>query len=85
VEGFSFDAPKTKQVIELLGKIGIGGRKVLILTNGGNELLYRSARNLQNVKVMPFREASAYHILNANQLLIEAGALRAAEEAVANA
>jgi large subunit ribosomal protein L4 len=84
IEGFQFDAPKTKQVVELLAKIGIGARKVLILTDSGNEALYRSARNLQNVKVMPFREASAYHILNANQVLIEASALRA-REAVANA
>jgi large subunit ribosomal protein L4 len=81
IEGFQLDAPKTRQVAELLGRIGARERKVLILTDGINETLVRSARNLPHVEVLPFREASAYHILNATQLLIEAGALQAGEAA----
>ena len=82
IEGFDVSAPKTKQIIELLAKIGIGEQKVLILTDGQNENVFRSARNLQNVQVLPFREASAYEVLNARQVLIEAEALRPAEEVV---
>jgi large subunit ribosomal protein L4 len=82
IERFDVAAPKTKQIIELLAKIGVGEQKVLILTNGQNENVFRSARNLQNVQVIPFREASAYEVLNARQLLIEAEALRPAEEVV---
>lgn len=81
IEGFQLDVPKTRQVAELLGRIGVRERKVLILTDGINDTLVRSARNLPNVEVLPFREASAYHILNATQLLIEAGALQAREAA----
>lgn len=84
IDGFSFEAPKTRQVSDLLGKVGADGRKVLILTDGNNSTLYLSARNLPNVEVMPYRQASAYEILNANQLLIEASALKATEE-MANA
>ena len=82
IEKFDVAAPKTKQIIELLAKIGIGEQKVLILTDGQNENVFRSARNLQNVQVLPFREASAYEVLNARQVLIEAEALRPAEEVV---
>ena len=82
IERLELSAAKTKQIIELLAKIGIGEQKILILTAGQNENVFRSARNLQNVQVLPFREASAYEVLNARQLLIEAEALRPAEEVV---
>jgi large subunit ribosomal protein L4 len=80
IEGFQIDAPKTRQVAELLRKVGLNESKLLILTNEINETLYLSARNLPNVRVMPYHEASAYDIINAHQLLIEAGALQAAKE-----
>lgn len=82
IERLDVAAPKTKQVLDLLGKVGIRESKVLILTNDNNENVYLSARNLPNVRVLPFREVSAYDLLNANQLLIEADALRPAEEVV---
>lgn len=82
IEKLELDAPKTKQVAQLLEKIGVGGQKVLILTSGANESFLRSARNLQNVQVLPFREVSAYEVLAAHQVVIEEGALRPAEEVV---
>lgn len=82
IERIGLDAPKTKLVIELLSKIGMRDEKVLILTNGANEEVLRATRNLQNVRILPFRQASAYDVLNARQLLIEAEALRTEEEAV---
>jgi ribosomal protein L4 len=50
--------------------------------------VYRSARNLPNVEVMPFTQASAYDVMVARQLVIEAAALdrvRAGAEEVVNA
>jgi large subunit ribosomal protein L4 len=86
IESLSMDAPKTRALTELLGKIGVAGRKVLLLTDAPKTALYLSARNLPNVQVMPLREASAYDVLNANELVIEAGALTAAAvEEVQNA
>ncbi|MBV9775014.1 MAG: 50S ribosomal protein L4 [Gemmatimonadetes bacterium] len=88
IERFDIDAPKTRQVAELLGKIGAAGKKVLILTDGQNANLFLSTRNLPNVRVMPLREASAYDVMNARELVIEAAALdsiRAGNEEVVNA
>ncbi len=82
IEGFQLDAPKTRHVVDLLGRIGVAERKVLILTDGINETLLLSARNLSNVAVMPFREVSAYQVLDATQLLIQNSALQAREEPV---
>lgn len=84
IERFELDAPKTRRVAALLGKVGAAGRKTLILTNGSNELVYLSARNLPDVEVMPMREASAYDVLRASNLLIESGALQPAAAAEVN-
>jgi large subunit ribosomal protein L4 len=85
IERLAVDSPKTREITQLLGKIGVAERKVLILTSGVSANVYLSARNLQNVQVLPFAEASAYDVLNANQLLIEADALRVTDEEVVNA
>lgn len=75
IERFDLDAPKTRRVAELLGKMGVGEKKVLILTEGVNSTLLLSARNIPNVRVLPLHEASAYDVLNANELVIEEAAL----------
>ncbi|HEU0079215.1 MAG TPA: 50S ribosomal protein L4 [Longimicrobiaceae bacterium] len=90
LERFDLDAPKTRLIAELLGKIGVADKKVLVLTDGINNPLFLSVRNLQNVRVMPFREASAYDLMTANQLVIESAALQsvgagAEKEETANA
>lgn len=88
IERFDLDAPKTRRVAELLGRMGVAGKKVLVLTDGQNEALYLSARNLPTVRVMPFREASAYDVMNANEVVIEEAALgsvAAGAEEVVNA
>ncbi len=76
LERWDLDAPKTRRVVELLGKIGVADKKVLVLTDGINNPLFLSVRNLRNVRVMPFREASAYDVMTANQLVIESAALQ---------
>ncbi|HEX6314693.1 MAG TPA: 50S ribosomal protein L4 [Gemmatimonadaceae bacterium] len=84
IERFDLDAPKTRQITDLLRKIGAVDKKVLILTSGINSNVYLSARNLPTVAVLPFSEASAYDLMTANEVVIEAGALAPARE-VANA
>ena len=78
VERLAAETPKTRLFAELLGKIGAGeAKRVLVLTSGANENLYLSARNLPGVEVMPFAQASAYDVMLARQLVIEQGALDA--------
>ena len=73
---------KTRTVVDLLRKIGSGEKKVLILTDGINSHIYLSTRNLQTVSVVPFSEVSAYDLMAAGELLIEAGALAPTTEVV---
>jgi large subunit ribosomal protein L4 len=75
VDGFAFDAPKTRDLQALLTKLGVAGQKVLILTDGIREGLFLSGRNLPTTHVMPFSDASTYHILWSDVLVIERAAL----------
>jgi large subunit ribosomal protein L4 len=79
IERLAFDAPKTSQAVSLLGKLGVAeAKRVLVLTDGNNETVFRSFRNLPNVEVLPFTQASAYDVMKARQLVIEESALRSA-------
>src|SRR5687768_10691473 len=75
VERLAFSAPKTAQLAELLGTLGLEGRKVLVLTAGHNEPAYLSGRNLPTVHVLPYHEAAAYEILWSDAVVVEEGAL----------
>lgn len=70
----ALDAPKTKAVRELLKSVEAQG-KVLVLTNGRNENVYLSARNIPDVNVLPLGEESVYDVLWARTVIIEMSAL----------
>lgn len=80
IERFDLDGPRTRAVADLLRKIGSAEKKVLILTSGVNSNVYLSARNLPQVSVLPFTEASAYDVMTAGEVIIEADALTPADE-----
>jgi large subunit ribosomal protein L4 len=89
IERLAFDAPRTSAAVSLLGRMGVAdAKRVLVLTDGNNETVFRSFRNLPNVEVLPFAQASAYDVMKARQLVIEESALRsvgAAAQEVVNA
>jgi large subunit ribosomal protein L4 len=82
VERLSFDAPKTRRLTDLLARLGADEAKVLVLTNGHNPNVYLSGRNLQTVQVMNYADASAYHILWSDKVLVEEAALTGVEPEV---
>lgn len=75
LDAFDYDAPKTQRLSGLLESMGLAGKKVLILTDGVKNNVYLSGRNLARVHVMPYVDASTYHILWSDAVVIESGAL----------
>ena len=84
VERLAFDEPATGRLAALLGKLGIGDQKVLVLTNGLNTNVYLSGRNLPQVVVMPYSEASAYDLLWSDKVVVEEAALTGVEPEIAD-
>ena len=78
-DALTINAPKTRDVVKLIEAAGAEGN-TLILTNGNNENVWMSARNLEGVQVRPFGEESTYDVLWADTVIIEAPALDRVEE-----
>lgn len=75
IDRFDYDTPRTAQLVGLLESLGVHGKKILILTDGVNKNVYLSCRNLPTAHVMPFADASTYHILWSDVVLVESGAI----------
>ena len=78
VDALTLPAPKTREMVAFLERLGVADQKVLLLTHGQNPELYRSGRNLPTVHVMPYAEASTYHILWSDVVVVERAALETA-------
>ena len=81
VDALAYEKPKTKSLVELLGKLGVAERKVLVLTSGAAHAynVYLAGRNVPNVHVMRFGDATAYEILWSDAVVVELPALGEAE------
>ncbi|MBX7182651.1 MAG: 50S ribosomal protein L4 [Bacteroidia bacterium] len=75
VENFSFDAPKTKQYLEILKNLKVENKKSLVVLAESNKNIYLSSRNLGGTKVVTASELNTYDILNANNLVLDEGSL----------
>lgn len=81
MENLTLDAPKTRDVVEVLKGHGLAGR-VLLLTAGHDDTLFRSARNLPGVQVRPAAEASTLDLMGAKTLILQEGAVEVLTEAL---
>lgn len=75
IEELAFDAPKTRQLVELIDKLGLSDAKVLFLTQEMRPEVYLSGRNLSTVRVMRYVDASAYDLLWCDAVVVEEGAI----------
>ena len=73
VDTLEYQKPKTKDLVALFKKIA-AGKKVLVLTASDSHNVYLSGRNIPDVRVMRFADATAYEILWAQTVMVEIGA-----------
>lgn len=81
LESLSFEAPKTKNMVEVLK--AFDAKKTLIITAESNEVLYKSARNLEGVQIMPVNNINVYDLLKFEKLIITKDAVSKIEEVYA--
>jgi len=80
VENVAMEAPKTSEVVNILKQLELTNKKVLVVTGDTNKNLFLSSRNLQRSKVLSASEINTYDILNAQNLVLEEGALPVIEK-----
>lgn len=79
---FTFEAPKTKQVVDMLAAFELSDKKVLLLTKEKDKNIFKSAKNLQNVYVVEANKPNTYQILHADVVLIQEGAVEILENSL---
>ncbi|HEX4589030.1 MAG TPA: 50S ribosomal protein L4 [Gemmataceae bacterium] len=75
VDDLAFDAPKTKEMATVLKALNLGGTTCLIGTAGSQPGVYKSARNIRGVEILPAAEFNAYSVLRPKKLLLTRAAL----------
>ena len=70
VEDFAMEAPKTKEFIAITKNLNLDGKKILVVLPETNPVVSLSARNLQNVKVIPASNLNTYDVMNAAGIVL---------------
>jgi large subunit ribosomal protein L4 len=75
LEDFSFEAPKTKEMLKVGSNLNIGKKNSLFVLSEQNKNIYLSARNVQGVEVVTAGELNTYNIMKASTLVIVESAI----------
>ena len=76
LEDFNFEAPKTKDFVNIVKNLKVEGKKVLLVLPEANKNVYLSARNLQRNEVILASSLNAYKVLNADVLVVTENSLK---------
>jgi len=71
--------PKTKVMTEVLAKIPVSGRILMVLPEH-NEVFYKSGRNIPNLKMVVYKELNTLEVLRADYLVLVNGVEAKLEE-----
>ena len=82
IDEIKLDAIKTKDMVKALAAVK-AAKKALIVLPEKDDVIYRSARNIEGVKVAPVNAISVYDILNCDSLVVAKDAVAKIEEVYA--
>ena len=82
LDNLEFDAPKTKQMIEVLANLKALG-KIMIVLREYNENIEKSGRNIPGVLVEEAVGINVYDILNSDKLILTGSAVEKVQEVLA--
>jgi len=83
--GSKLEVPKTSEIVAVLKRVGIDSDgKILIILNHPSEIIKRSIRNLEKIKLISADQLNVFDLLNANSLVIGEDALSTIKEVYGN-
>ncbi|BAC12076.1 50S ribosomal protein L4 [Oceanobacillus iheyensis] len=82
LENISIDAPKTKEIVNILKGLQVDAKALIVLSEK-DETVIRSANNLQNVTVLTVEELNILDLLMHDKLIITKDAAEKAGEVLA--
>lgn len=79
LEDFNFEAPKTKNYVDLMKNLNLADKKTLLVLPETNKNVYLSSRNIQGAKVVKASDLNTYDILNAENLILAESSVKVIE------
>ena len=70
VEDFSFEAPKTKEFIEVLNNLKVADKKTLFVLPGADKCVFLSARNLKKSRITMAQSLNTLEVLDADVMVV---------------
>jgi large subunit ribosomal protein L4 len=83
VEDFTFEAPKTKEFVEMVNNLKVSGKKLLLVLPQSDKNVYLSARNLERTKVTLASMLDTYNVLDSDVMVITENSLKQVDEVLA--
>ncbi|SKA82121.1 LSU ribosomal protein L4P [Clostridium sp. USBA 49] len=81
LESLELEAPKTKEIVSMLN--ALNAKNTLIVTAEVNENVYKSARNIEGVAVLPINNLNVYDLLKYEKFIVTKDAVSKIEEVYA--
>jgi large subunit ribosomal protein L4 len=79
LEDFTFEAPKTKNYIDLISNLNLSDKKTILVLGDTNNNVYLSSRNLQGAKVVKATDLNTYDIVNAQSIILVESSVKVLE------
>jgi len=79
LEDFNFEAPKTKNFVDLIKNLNLDSKKTLFIIGAKNDNVYLSSRNLPGSKVITANDINTYDILHADNVIIAESSVKVIE------
>ena len=70
IEDIKFDAPKTKEFVNITRNLKLEGQKLLLVLNGQERNLYLSLRNVPTASVITASDINTYRVLDNRMILV---------------
>jgi large subunit ribosomal protein L4 len=83
LEALQSDAPKTSRVAGVLKKMGVYGKRTLLVVDQQNDAVWKSVRNIDRLNTTLAHQLNAYDLLNAEALVLTADGLARVKEVFA--
>jgi large subunit ribosomal protein L4 len=80
IEPLVLTEPRTRQVAEVLGRLGLAGKRTLLVVDQADVNLFKSCRNLRNLRTTLAHQLNPYDVLTADALLVTVGGLERMKE-----
>ena len=77
IEDIKFDAPKTKEFVNITRNLKLEGQKLLVVLAGQEPNLYLSLRNVPTASVVTASDINTYRVLDNRMILVTEGSVEA--------